>query len=804
MRGEAGQDGSPADASWIVGGGEMGELIRAFDWSKTAIGPIKDWSPTLRIMTRILLANRFPLLLWWGPDYVSIYNDAYRPVLGAKHPWALGKPVSECWSEIWHILKPLIDTPFNGGPATWNEDIELEINRHGFLEETHFTIAYSAVPDDDAPNGVGGVLATVTETTEKVVGERRVVLLRDLAARMGEARTPDEACLIAAATFSRHAKDIPFALLYLVDDDRKLARLAGATGVSQGAMLAPERIDLREQDDGRGWHLTAGSEPVFVDDLAARFPSASGETAGSAAVLPLGGLDPSDAVGFLIVGLNPRLKLDDRHHGFLQLIKNQVASAINRVHATETLRASEERFRAFVTASSDSVFRMNADWSEMRQLDGKNFIADMRDASKGWLAKYIHPDDQAGVRDAVEDAIRNKATFDHEHRVIRVDGSPGWTHSRAIPILGAEGEITEWFGAAQDVTGRKHAEEMQQLLVNELNHRVKNMLASVHAIAQQTLRRAKDPAAFAESFSGRLQSLSRIHTLLTSTGWEGADLHDIIREQVLPGAVDDKRVIATGPAVRLESQTAMHTAMMLHELGTNSAKHGALSKPDGSVAIAWTVTDDVLRLDWREQGGPPVKVPLGRGFGTTLIEQTVKGEGGSAHRSVEAAGIRWQIDLPLAGAEDAPNASQERKDAVQRDRDAGPAEIASIRGKRFAIIEDEPLIALEITCILEREGAQVLGPAVTVKEALNLIERNQFDAALIDGNLRGRRVGDIAAALTRKKVPFAFVTGYGQEALPRSFAQATTVRKPFTERQLLEAATAILGARPKTVLRLRD
>jgi hypothetical protein len=107
----------------------------------------------------LLLANRVPLLLWWGPDYISIYNDAYRPVLGTKHPWALGKPFRDVWPEVRQILEPLIDTPFNGGPATWMDDIPLEINRHGFVEESHFTIAYSPVPDDTAPRGIGGVLA---------------------------------------------------------------------------------------------------------------------------------------------------------------------------------------------------------------------------------------------------------------------------------------------------------------------------------------------------------------------------------------------------------------------------------------------------------------------------------------------------------------------------------------------------------------------------------------------------------------------------------------------------------------------
>jgi hypothetical protein len=140
---------------WLTGGGEMGALIREFDWGNTPLGPLESWSPTLRMMVRFLLANRFPLLLWWGPDFIQIYNDPYRPVLGDKHPArGLGKPVRECWSEIWHVRRPLSE-------PTWMEDIPLQINRYGFVEETHFTIAYSPVPDETVSSGIGGVLATV-------------------------------------------------------------------------------------------------------------------------------------------------------------------------------------------------------------------------------------------------------------------------------------------------------------------------------------------------------------------------------------------------------------------------------------------------------------------------------------------------------------------------------------------------------------------------------------------------------------------------------------------------------------------
>jgi len=191
------------------------------------------------MMVSFLLANRFPLLLWWGPEYISIYNDAYRPILGGKHPWALGKPVKECWSEIWNVLQPLIDAPFTGGPSTWMEDIELHIQRKGYTEETHFTIAYSPVPDETAPRGIGGVLATVHEITDKVVGERRLQVLRDLGAGVSDLKSDEEACVVACETLAIHPKDVPFALLYLLDPTGEHARLAGACGVQKGASYRP-------------------------------------------------------------------------------------------------------------------------------------------------------------------------------------------------------------------------------------------------------------------------------------------------------------------------------------------------------------------------------------------------------------------------------------------------------------------------------------------------------------------------------------------------------------------------------------
>jgi signal transduction histidine kinase len=320
----------------------MAELIAAKDWSRTPLGPMQSWSPSLRMMTRFLLANRFPLLLWWGPDHISIYNDAYIPVLGRKHPEALGLPVRECWSEIWHVLRPLIETPFRGGPSTWSEDLELEIQRLGFREETHFTVAYSPVPDETTASGIGGVLATVHEITAQVIGERRVRVLSDLGARSAEAKTAEEACRIAAESLARHPKDVPFAFMYLLDKDGREARLAAAAGIEMGGAAA----------DPAAWPIAAvvSTETAQrVDALGSLFGASPGLPQ-SALVLPVPSNLAHHLAGVLVAGVSPHQELDGLYRGFFDLITAQLATAIANARAYE-----EERRRAQVLAELDQA-----------------------------------------------------------------------------------------------------------------------------------------------------------------------------------------------------------------------------------------------------------------------------------------------------------------------------------------------------------------------------------------------------------------------------------------------------------------
>jgi PAS domain S-box-containing protein len=471
---------------------------------------------------------------------------------------------------------------------------------------------------------------------------------------------------------------------------------------------------------------------------------------------------------------------------------------------------SERRFRALADSAPALIWINGSEGCEYVNLGYLDFVGtdDRGVGGDGW-ERFIHPDDREDYLDAYAQAFASRSLFDAELRFRRHDGEYRWLRSIGRPRLGADGELLGYAGISLDITERKQAEQTQQLLVNELNHRVKNTLASVQAIAQHTLRRTRNSAEFVASFSGRIQSLSRVHSILSSSNWKGADLRQLIRDQLLLGSVDEMRLTAQGPVVQLEPQTALHMALMLHELGTNAIKYGALSRRQGRVVISWTVEGGMLRLRWMERGGPPVRAPSSPGFGMTLIEQSVKGEGGDARLSLEADGIVWEIAVPLARAQTFDRLETARPAAAapsgMTSREGRLAERVPKRleGKRLLVVEDEPLVALDIIACLKDAGAEVGEPMGTVDEALQIVKRATFDGALLDGNLRGQKVDEIAAALTRRNIRFLFVSGYGPESLPQAFQNAVVISKPFSPESLVEAAARLVQPSPH-IVRLRD
>ncbi len=345
------QEGQAAGAHWLVGGGEMGKLIRSMDWSKTPLGPIETWPQSLRTTVSLCLASNFPISLAWGPQHVQIYNDGYWPICGGKHPRSMGQDFSECWASPWPVIGEAFERAL-AGETSFLENQRMFLDRHGYLEETCFTFSFSPIRDETG--GVGGLFHPVTETTAKMLSERRTRTLRDLAARAGKAKSVEEAFTLAAQTLTENELDLPFVLLYLLDADRRHARLVGGTGLAPGTAASPVSMGLEGQARP-SWPLVEvlrSGASVQVDGLERRFgPLRCGpypESPQVALALPVTLPGSERPLAVLVAGVSSRLPLDEAYRGFYDLLASTVTAAVANARAYQ-----EERKRAEALAELD-------------------------------------------------------------------------------------------------------------------------------------------------------------------------------------------------------------------------------------------------------------------------------------------------------------------------------------------------------------------------------------------------------------------------------------------------------------------
>jgi PAS domain S-box-containing protein len=339
-------ESQPLLQSVLGGGGEMGALMRALDWSATALGPLEQWPQSLIICVRIILGSGYPMAICWGPDYTLLYNDAQRVLFGTKHPAALGRGTQEIFPEAWASVGPLYDRVMNEGQAyTTLTDQLFPLNRNNYLEECYFALSYSPIPDDSGR--VGGVFVTGIDTTERVIEDRRRQVLRDVASRMAEARSEDEVWRVSADTFGEHRPTIPFGFLYAC---RSTERKAYLVGPSSAESLDPPVIDCTTQNL---WGLdTALPREGIVVDLGRRasaLPSTNWPVPpANAAVVPIRLREQSDAAGFLVIGIHPGRAFDDPYRQFVARIAEQIAVGLASARAYE-----HERQRADALAEID-------------------------------------------------------------------------------------------------------------------------------------------------------------------------------------------------------------------------------------------------------------------------------------------------------------------------------------------------------------------------------------------------------------------------------------------------------------------
>jgi PAS domain S-box-containing protein len=489
----------------------------------------------------------------------------------------------------------------------------------------------------------------------------------------------------------------------------------------------------------------------------------------------------------------------------------RVIGAINLlIDATDLKQAEIEsaRLAAIVVSSDDAIVGKTLDGCVTSWNAGATriFGYEPKEMIGQSIIKIIPPELRQEEDEILAKLKRGEHIAHYETVRLAKDGRRLNISLSVSPVLDKTGRIIGASKIARDVTEKKRVEAIQRVLIEELNHRVKNTLAMTQAIASQSLRHARSASDFVESFTGRVQALAKAHSLLTDRKLEGAELTELVREQVTLG-VADERVICSGPMVILGAQPAIHLALVLHELATNARKYGGLSVPQGRLSVKWEVHSSgsrTLLLDWTESGGPQVSAPLTAGFGTTLIERTLQTHGGEATVRYGVTGVICKLRLPLGEtARPEVEAALAALSISAHAQVRGQTDGRIFEGRRILIVEDEPLLAMELETNLNALGCKTLRSAATLNAAKAAIGDSGCDAALVDVNLGGRQADELAVALTRKNIPFAFVTGYGREGLPAGFKEAAILSKPFAKEELLVVLAQLLQP-SSDVVRLRD
>ncbi len=411
----------------------------------------------------------------------------------------------------------------------------------------------------------------------------------------------------------------------------------------------------------------------------------------------------------------------------------------------------------------------------------------------------VHPDDMERVRAAVAEAVRTGQPYKVEHRILRPnDGKTVWVMTAGTPLADASGKITRIIGVTQDISEVKAAEAQRETLVAELDHRVKNVLASVQSLALQSARKSPSIDAFLKTFSGRLKAMASAHTLLTATRWRGAAVAHIVNAEL--GGLAPGQTRWEGPDILLTPRATNALALALHELATNAVKFGALSNDQGRVNVRWQMNDDGgFRLDWTESGGPLVTAPSRDGFGATLLNKVTGRElGGEVVVDFLATGVRacltsdaTALSQLVAEPQTAPAALEPTVAGASKGDDAA-RRAAKVQGLRILIVEDSLLLSLELESGLVEAGAVVVGQAADVAEGLVMSEL-PMDAAVLDANLNGESIAPVARALKARGIPFIFATGYGDNtAAPQGFS-APFIRKPYDVTQVAAALAEVTG-----------
>lgn len=584
--------------------GEMAALISGFDWEKTSLGPRSAWPQCLTSAVDIMLSAQVQIVMFWGDDFTALYNDAYAPSIGAKHPQALGRPARENWAELWDDLEPLLRSVLDDGKPLIAKDRPFYIERHGYPETVYFDISYSPVRGSDGT--VLGVFCIVNETTERVYADR--------ALRESEERL--------RAVISQSATGIAQCELngrfVLVN-----SRFCEIVGYTEDELLGMRMHDITYSDDlplnTRLFETMMTTGENF--EIEKRFVRKDGS----------------------LVWVTNSVSGLRGSSGRIERVGGVIIDISERKRAQEV----ERRLAAIIASSDDAILSTDLNMIITSWNSGaERLYGYSAEEALGVSVMMLVPTERSDEEPAILAQIRAG------HKVEPYETQRRCKTGQLVDVLLSVSPVYDTYGRiigaskiAHDISAKKEAERLQNVLVGELNHRVKNVLATVMAISRQTLGRGEVNKTSVETFEARLASMARAHDLLIHGRWEEADLKAVIGQALSPHARE--RFEISGPAIKLAPRTVVSISLALHELATNAAKYGALSTPDGRVSILWSLeTGEILRLKlrWQEKGGPAVQSPTHKGFGSRLIESLLAAElNGQVHIAYEESGLICEV-----------------------------------------------------------------------------------------------------------------------------------------------------------------
>jgi PAS domain S-box-containing protein len=591
-----------------VSSDEMSRRILAYKWKDSPLGPMGQWPACLHAAIDIMLPSQAQIVMLWGEGFIALYNDAYAPTIGDKHPRALGRPARENWGELWSDLEPLLRKVLNDGETVVAKNRPFYIERHGYPETVYFDISYSPIRDEE--RRVRGVFCIVNETTEQV--------------RFEAALQASEQQL--RAIFSQSAAGIAQTDLegrFLLVNNR----LCQIVGYSESELLTLKIDDIIYPGDA------AENNRLFKEmaeigqsyDMEVRY------------VRKHGGL----------VWVTSSVSALRDKFGRIQRAAAVIVDISERKRAQEV----ERHLAAIIASSNDAILGIDLQMKITSWNGGaERLYGYSADEIVGRSIMTLVPKDRADEEPAILRQVNAGLKVEpYETKRLRKDGRSVDVLLSVSPIHDAYGSIVGASKLAHDITERKENERLQTVLVGELNHRVKNLFATVLAIARQTLGRDATDGSEVKDFEARLGSMARAHDLLMRGTWEQAELRAVIDQSIAP--FPPERFDISGPIVQMPPRAVLSLSLALHELATNAAKYGALSTAEGRVYITWSLYPDVpgrLTLRWQETGGPAVAQPSRTGFGSRLIKSLLAAElNGEVDITYRPEGVVCEVNATL-------------------------------------------------------------------------------------------------------------------------------------------------------------